>query len=224
MVGAILGGLSLASGALQYFKGKNLEKRNKRFTAETPSEAYQNLSMAQQMALQGLPEEQKQQFISNLQRGTALGLRELGTRKAGISGISALNQQQNDGYQQMLGMDSQARVQNQNQLMQQNQNIANYKDRNFQLNTVNPYYERVAQSQAMMGAGLQNINKGIQLGANFMTSYGQPSNGSPYFQRPNLNSQTRMLNFDPNSLENNPANGMYNNTQNPFRNINGTIG
>jgi len=89
---------------------------------------------------------------------------QLGSRKAGLSGLASLNQQQQDAYGNMLSMDAQARQQNQQGLMNQRQVMADYRDQAFQLNKLNPYYEKTAQSQAMMGAGMQNMSQGFQQG------------------------------------------------------------
>jgi hypothetical protein len=158
------GGASVTLGAAQLAYGLYKQKHNKRPVYEIPDEVNQNLTDAQRQALQGLPEEQKQQFISNIQRGQAYGLGQLGSRKAGLAGVAALNQQSNDAYGNLLAMDSQARMQNQAALMQQRQNVADYKDQAFQFNKVNPYYEQTASNNAMIGAGMQNVSQGFQAG------------------------------------------------------------
>lgn len=158
------GGATTTLGAAQLAYGLYMNKKNKRPEYQIPQEVQQNLTQAQQMALQGLPEEQKQQFIKNIQRGTAFGMNQLGSRKAGLSGLASLNQQQQDAYGNMLSMDAQARQQNQQGLMNQRQVMADYRDQAFQLNKLNPYYEKTAQSQAMMGAGMQNMSQGFQQG------------------------------------------------------------
>lgn len=157
------GASTTALGLHQYYKGKKMRKNNKRPTYEIPEEVKQNLSQAQNMALQGLPEEQKQQYLSNLQRGSAQALSSSSSRGGGLAGIANINQQQNDAYGNMLSMDSQARFQNQGVLMGQRQNMADYRDQAFQVNKMNPYYEKEAEALAMQGAGQQNIGNSFQI-------------------------------------------------------------
>lgn len=158
------GGATTTLGAAQTAYGMYLKNKNKRPEYSIPNEIGQNLTDAQRMALQGLPEEQKQQFINNIQRGTAFGMSQLGSRKAGLAGLATMNQQQQDAYGNLLSMDAQARQQNQANLMNQRQVMADYRDQAFQLNKLNPYYEKTAQSEALMGAGMQNMSQGFQQG------------------------------------------------------------
>ena len=160
---AIAAGIGLAKlgvGIAQQRKGKKLEEATDRPDYEIPEEVFQNLNQAQQMALQGLPAEQKKQYIQNLQQSGQFALSQSGSRKAGLTGIAQLNQQQNFGMQNMLAMDAQARQQNQMQVMQQRQNVAGFRDQAFELNQLNPYYEDISQARGLQSSGLQNIFSG----------------------------------------------------------------
>jgi len=162
-IGAGVGALAgIGMGIYQHRKGKKLAEENVRPEYQIPEEILQNLSQAQHMALQGLPEEQKAQYIQNLMQGGQAALTQMGSRKAGLSGVAQLNQQQNLGFQNLLAQDAAARQANQQGLMQQRQNVAGYRDQEFQLNQLNPYYEKEQQAQGLLGAGLQNI--GTQVG------------------------------------------------------------
>lgn len=158
------GGATTTLGAAELAYGMYLESQLERPVYQIPEEIKQNLTQAQQQALQGLPEEQKKQYIENLQRGSAQALSASQSRKGGLAGITALGQQQNQGYAQMLSMDAQARRENQRALMQQRGVMADYKDQAFQFNQVNPYYEKLSEAQALQGAGMQNISQGFQAG------------------------------------------------------------
>lgn len=172
------GTATMLLGLNQYYKGKKMLKNNQRPTYSIPDEVRQNLTQAQQDALQGLPEEQRQMFLSNIQRGSAMGLNQLSGRKAGIAGVAALNQNQNDAYANLLSMDSQARMQNKGILMNQRQNMADYKDQAFQINKLNPYYEKQAEGLAMKGAGMQNLANGYQIaGSGSASNSANPDTG-----------------------------------------------
>ncbi len=183
MAGAALGGPWGALGGAALGAGLSLFQYNKnkkqiasdaanRPQYQIPDEIKQNLSDAQQQALQGLPEEQKQQYISNLQRGTAQGLSQLGSRKAGLAGVATLNEQQNEGYGNLLSADSQARQQGQQRLMGARQTMADYKDQGFQLNKLNPYYEGIAARNANQGALTKSLGNAGQLGLSALSAMG----------------------------------------------------
>lgn len=218
-VAAAVASAGATVGAVQYFKGKADQKKNKRPTYEIPEEAKQNLTLAQQMALQGIPEAQRQNYIDNIQRTSATSLRNLGSRNAALAGVAQVQQQQNNAYQQLFGMDAQARQANQKGILDQNQNMANYRDQAFQFNSVNPYYEKTAQNQAMMGAGLQNLGKSFQMGASTMGKYGNNggggylAQGNPYTtNRAQYNQQyPDFYNYNQNSIQFDPNKGNYNN-------------
>ncbi len=171
-VAAATGIAKLGVGIAQRRKGKKLEEATERPDYEIPEEIFQNLNQAQQMALQGLPAEQKQQYIQNLQQSGQFALSQMGSRKAGLTGVAQLNQQQQFGFQNMLAMDAQARQQNQMQVMQQRQNVAGFRDQAFQLNQLNPFYEDTARAQALQGAGMQNIMGGLNTIGGAAITYG----------------------------------------------------
>lgn len=161
----------IASGAatmagVQYLKGKRDQAKDakKRPEYEIPQEVAQNLTQAQMDALQGLPAAQAQQFIQNIQRGSAFGMSQLGSRKAGLAGLAALNQQQQDAYGNLLSIDAQAAQQNKANLMNQRQVMADYRDQAFQLNKINPYYENIARREARTAALFQNLNNAATMG------------------------------------------------------------
>jgi hypothetical protein len=205
------GTATMLLGLNQYYQGKKELKNNQRPVYQIPDEVRQNLSQAQQQALQGLPAEQQQQFINNIQRSSAYGLNQLGSRNSGLAGVSTMNQNQNDAYGKLLSMDSQARMQNQAGLMNARQNVADYRDQAFQVNQENPYYEKQAEGEAMRGAGMQNVAAGYQIAGSGSTSNnvnpysGQAGQSGLMKQQPTSNQfgqmgqQGNMYNYNPNS-------------------------
>lgn len=161
LASGILGGLESAYGLYENIKGNQMAKDNVRPTYTIPDEIKQNLTQSDQMALEGLPDAQKQQYIQNIQRSQQLGLNSLSDRKAGLSGIEGIVQSGNDAAGNLLSLDSTARRQNQILAMQQGQNLANYKDKAFDYNKNQPYQNTAAAARALQGAGLQNIAGGL---------------------------------------------------------------
>ncbi len=187
-VGAIIGAGTAIAGGIQAGIGAHRQKKldKNRPVYEIPEEIRQNLTQAQQQAQQGIPEEYKQQFLSNLERGSAQALQGISSRKGGLIGIGALNQQQNDAYANLMSTDAQARMQNQGALMNQRQQMADYKDQAFEFNKVNPYNRASDRNQALIGAGMQNISSGLQMGLGGMGSmFGNQTPQAQPPQQPN---------------------------------------
>jgi hypothetical protein len=172
---AISAGAGLALGVGEYLWNKNQAKKDEknRPKYEIPAEVGQGLSEAQRQALQGLPEAQKQQYLSNLQRGQAYSLGQSQSRKGGLAGIAALNENQNQGYANLLSQDAGARMANQKQVYNQLQNVADYKGQAFQINQQNPYYEKVARDAANRGALFKNVGNAAQLAGYAAGAQGQ---------------------------------------------------
>jgi len=180
-IGAGIGaGAGLLLGGAEYLWNKNKAKKDEknRPQYDIPKEVGQGLALANQQALQGLPEAQKQQYLTDMQRGLAYSLGQNQTRKGGLSNIAALNENQNQGYANLMAQDAGARMANQKQLYGQLQNVADYKGQQFQLSQLNPYYENMTRDQANRGALMQNISKGAQLGM-----YAQGLNSKPAVEK-----------------------------------------
>lgn len=176
---AILGGIQSATGIAQYISGQKMAKGNKRPQYEIPSDIKDNLSQAQLQSLEGLPEEQKKQYIENTQRVQNSGLNALGDRQAGIAGLASLTQQGNDANRQLLSMDAQARQQNQSALMNARTQMAGYKDKDFELNKLLPFQQTAQAAQGLQGSGLQNIMGGLSSVQNTFENASLAKNANP---------------------------------------------
>jgi hypothetical protein len=160
-IGAAGSAIKGITGAAQYFKGKNLLKDLNRPTYEIPEEIAKNMSIAEKMALQGLPEEQKKQYIENLNRQTGATLSGFSSRKAGLTGLTDLADTQSQAFKNLMVEDATAKQQNQFAAMQQRNIMASYRDKAFEYNKAQPYENTLAEGQALQGAGMQNIFAGI---------------------------------------------------------------
>lgn len=172
---AIFGGIQAGIGA------KKLKDLN-RPSYVIPEEIKKNLTESELMAYEGLPAEQKQQFLQNVARSQQGALRSLGTRKAGLAGIPSLLQSQNDAFTNLVSMDAAQRQQNKMLAQQNRQVMASYKDKAFDINQMQPYQEKSAEAQALIGSGIQNIFGGLDQAATFgfMGSGGNNDNREPF--------------------------------------------
>lgn len=166
-------GMNLANslfGGFQLLRGLSQAKRNQRPEYNIPQEIQQNLNQAQLYAQQGLPMDVYNRAAGNIDRNAAFGLRSLGDRRSGIAGVSALNQSTNDAYSNLAMQDAQARMNNLAQLYNARNTMAGYRDKAFDLNKMQPFIQRAQEAQALQGAGLQNIMKGLQGAGNTLSA------------------------------------------------------
>jgi hypothetical protein len=75
-----------------------------------------------------------------------------------IAGLSNLNQNQNNAFNNLALQNYGQRVQGMNALGSANQALAGYRDRNFEYNVNQPYNQAVQSLLAQTQAGNQNIN------------------------------------------------------------------
>jgi len=163
--------LQTGLGIYQQAKGARMAAQAERPEYEIPQEIYENLSQSELMALEGLPAEQKKEFVDNIQRGIQAGMRGLKDRSAGLAGIGGLVQQQMDQYRNMFSQDAAQRINNIATLQNNRNTMATYRDKEFKTNELDPYMNQVAAAEAMKGAGLQNIMGGVSAGSNTYLDY-----------------------------------------------------
>lgn len=144
-------------GAYQLIKGSAQMANNKRPEYQIPDEIKNNLTMAQQQALEGLPEEQRKIFIENIQRSSANAISQAQDRRSGLVGLTGIAQSESDAYRNLLAMDVAARQANQAKVVAANKDMATYKDQAFEANEMEPYRFKQNQASAMVGSGMQNI-------------------------------------------------------------------
>ena len=161
IIPAALGAAQAGFGLYQNIKGNKILNNTERPEYQIPDEIYQNLTEAQKMALEGLPAEQKEQYLQSIDRGASTALTANASRKGGLSSVNDIMRSQTDAYSTLLTQDATARMQNQQAAMAQRQSLANYKDKAFQYNQDEPYRQNLAEGQALVGSGLQNMWGGL---------------------------------------------------------------
>ena len=155
-------------GIYQSIKGAKDRKKlkGKRPKYEIPQELLQNMSIAQRMAAEGLPEAQKQEYLQNVDRSAQLSLRGLSSRRAGVGAIAGVQQGMNLASQRLMSLDAQQRLQNQKLAMGARERVAGARDVAFNINKLQPYQQAYGEAKELQGAGIQNIFGGFdKLGA-----------------------------------------------------------
>ena len=160
ITGALLAA-QVATGLAQAVVGGIKANRLDRPEYKIPDAVEANMTMAQRMAFQGLPDEQKQEFIQQIDRQMSSSIQNMSDRKAGIGAVSGLNQQAQDSSMKLLSMDTQQRMANIQNLMNMRSQYAQYSDKQFMINEMQPYLEELQAAQQFQSAGLQNIMSGV---------------------------------------------------------------
>jgi hypothetical protein len=155
LVGAVIAQGAL--GAIQTGVGIAKAKAATRPEYMLPTAIEEQMTDAQRMSYYGLPEEQKREFLDNIARSTAGQVRGLSDRRSGVGAVQAAAQGERDAYKSLLSADSAARMANIDRLQNVRSAYAQYEDRAFALNELEPYMQEVNAAAALQGAGLQNI-------------------------------------------------------------------
>tara|TARA_R110000803_G_scaffold16197_7_gene44488 strand:+ start:3676 stop:4791 length:1116 start_codon:yes stop_codon:yes gene_type:complete len=110
--------------------GKEKDKAKRAMDAQNkpnyiiPSELYKNLSEEEKRLVEGLPAQQKAEYVKSIERGRVSALRGAKDRKTGLQGLQASTSGANDAYSNLVSMDAQAKMKNKDQ---QRENIAAYR-------------------------------------------------------------------------------------------------
>jgi hypothetical protein len=159
-ISAIMGGVQMYQGNKQKKAGEDALKNLNKPTYQIPDELRQNLKESELRALEGLPTEQKMEYVKNIERSQQQALQASAERKGGLMGIQQATSQANDMYTNLVSMDAAQRAANE-AIVQQNRGVlANAKDREFGVKE-DRYQQGLASGQAMVGAGNQNFMQGL---------------------------------------------------------------
>lgn len=157
----VSGLISTIIGASQKKQGKKLLK-GLTFPEETiPEEVIQNQNKANQMAATGLPSEQYNRAMRDIQRQQLTALRYAGNRRGALMALPAITQGTNDANLNLNAADAQQKIANQKTAMDVNNNVANWKTRLFDVNKRRKYDRDYEYAMSLLGMGNQNLVGGI---------------------------------------------------------------
>lgn len=157
-VGGLISGIT---GIFQKHKANKLLKNLKFPTEEMPSEILQNQSMAREMSNQGLPSEQYNKAMRDIQRQQMTALKSANDRRGGLASISSIQQGTNDATTNLNSLDAQQRIANKKYLIGVNNNVAGWKDKLFQTNVKDKYNRDYGYAMSLLGSGNQNFTNGL---------------------------------------------------------------
>lgn len=170
------------AGLIQQGKAAKMRRGLKDPGYVIPSDFGKNLGIAEQMARVGMPSEQYNQAQTNIQRSTQAGLRQLGRMSNPFAAIQGLARGQQEAGLNLDVANANARRQNILGAMGARREMANQKLAQQQY-AQQGYMDEINQANAMSGAGMQNISRGLgtlgSIGMTGMASFGQNTNNIP---------------------------------------------
>lgn len=150
----------VVGGIVQNNQASSIEKNNFRPTQTVDPAYQQNVNTAQQTAIQGLPQAQYNYALNNINRNQSGGIQALSRSANPGAGLASLVRAGNDATMSLDAQSAQMRNQNILNLMRQRSVLAQQRQAAFDWNNKGKYTEQLAKSQALRGAGIQNINSG----------------------------------------------------------------
>lgn len=169
---AVSAGVSIARGAKQKKDAKKMADGNPFPNQEIPAAILENQQKAKLYENQGLPSEQYQQGIRNINRNSAAALITATDRRGGLGMASTIQQGANDAKLNLDVANANAVRQNQQRAMQQNNVLGQWQNNVWDWNKRQKYMQTAAAARALMGAGNANINQGIDRGLSAATKVG----------------------------------------------------
>ena len=152
------------TGRKQKREAERLRKSTTRPTYETPMSAKKMQGIAEQQATQGLVG--RSILEDRLRSSTAGAVRateEVATSPAlRLAAITATYGQEMEGMEDIAMADTKARLDAANRLARAYGTMADYEDREFDINKQRPFEDTMAAASALTGAGMQNVQGALE--------------------------------------------------------------
>lgn len=156
-------GSGLLSGITGFFQRRKAKKALaglQRPEYQIPNEVLQNQKMAEKAASEGLPSQQYNQAVQNIQRQQSRALSAATSRRGGLMALPGVQQQANDALLGLDVKDAQARMANQQQLYGINSQVGAFRDKAWDINKMQPYQRDYNYNMSLLGMGNQNMLAG----------------------------------------------------------------
>ncbi len=156
---AVLGtGLNLYKGLHQEHQANQIEKGLKDPVYNIPSEFYQNREIARQMAQTGLPQQQYNNQVNNIDQNQAGAIAAENNSANPGAAIASTLRASNAAKANLDASDAEARNNNQRYFLQENKDLAGQELAKQQSDVFDKYTRNFNMMQAYRGAGQQNVN------------------------------------------------------------------
>lgn len=144
------------AGIGQIFKGNSMAKNNKRPDYEIPQEFRDNLAMAENMAQVGLPQQQYNNALNNINRAQAGALGVLSRSANPAAGLAAALRQTQGAAMNLDAQDASTRLNNQRFAIGQRGILGQQQLAKQNWDRIGRYQENASAASALKGAGMQN--------------------------------------------------------------------
>lgn len=162
---------TIGSGIAQKAKANKIRRQNVRPQFQIQPEYQRNVSLAQSMAQEGLPQATQQFYQTQAERGLQSANDVALQTGQGVNAIAGNLDVYNQGIQRLAAQSGLLRNENIRYLIDQQTRLAEERQKEFAINQYAPFQERAREAAAMTNAGSQNINTGIQQGIGAAASY-----------------------------------------------------
>lgn len=144
-------------GILGLGKGKRNAKKTTRPVEPVNPLFQKNVAMAENMARTGMPQQQYNNQLNNIQRNQAGALSRFGRNGGGTGSLASIVRAGNDATGNLNSQDAMARVNNQRFAFGQRAQLANEQNRVWDYNNKQRYEENAASNAQQIGSNKQNI-------------------------------------------------------------------
>lgn len=173
------GAIKLGTGLIQRGSANRWLKNSQQPIESMPTEITRNQELATLRANTGMPSEQYNNAMKNIQRQQLLALRRAGEMGGGkgLAILGGINEQGNDAVGNLDARDAQMRVNNEGQLIGVNNQVAGWKSRLFDQNIRQKWLRTYQQKMGELGAGNQNLVGGLdKMAAGGLSMFGGGGN------------------------------------------------
>lgn len=170
----------VVNSQIQQHKANQIQKNLKDPVYNIPPEFEENRNIARQMAQIGLPQQQYNNQLNNINQNQAAAISTLGRSANPGSSVASIVRQGDNATNSLNAEDAQARNNNQRYAIQENAALGNQELAKQQSDVFDKYTRDFNEMQAYKGASQQGLNSAIggaqQLGMTALNaSYNNPS-------------------------------------------------
>lgn len=151
----------IGKGIAQGAQANKIDKNNPRPSYEIPQEYINNVNMARQMAEVGLPQQQYNNQLNNINQNQAAGLQVLNNSANPGAGVVSAIRAADAATNTLNAQDAAARQANQRFYIGQNTALGQQKLAQQQYNKFDKYTEQFNKAAALRGAANQNVQNGV---------------------------------------------------------------
>lgn len=159
MAGGLVGGIT---GLFQRKKAKRLLKEaGEQPLYQIPQEILRNQKTAELNAQQGMPSQQYNNAMKSIQQSQNAALAGATDRRSALMALPSIQRQANAAYGNLDAQSAQMQRQNQQTLYNVGNTTAQYRDKAYNTNELQPWQRKYNYAQSLLGAANQNIMSGI---------------------------------------------------------------